>query len=87
MVFNYKIEKFLREKKDEKFNIFFFDPPFSDTSFISNLNFIKVNKMYQTKHIIVVHRERGTFDPFEQYINILFSRQYGRSKILFGIFN
>ena len=86
-IFNYKIEKFLKDKKSERFNIFFFDPPFSDTSFISNLNFIKKSKMFENKHIIILHREKETFDPLEECIKILITRQYGRSKILFGIFN
>ena len=36
-VFKNTIEKFLEDKKKEKYSIFFFDPPFSDNTFIQNL--------------------------------------------------
>ena len=31
---NNKIENFLKKNFNEKFNIFFFDPPFADNNFI-----------------------------------------------------
>tara|TARA_B100000963_G_C22557798_1_gene639832 strand:- start:143 stop:706 length:564 start_codon:yes stop_codon:yes gene_type:complete len=86
-VFDDKIEKFLRINKKEKYNIIFFDPPYSDSSFIKNLQSIKDNKMYEAKHIIIIHRERETWDGLKDYIDILITKKYGRSKIFFGIFS
>ena len=87
VIFNDDIENFLQNNRNEKYNIFFFDPPFSDKKFIKNLNFLKKNKMYNNQHLIVIHREKNTLDPFEEYFNIKLSKIYGRSKIIFGIFN
>tara|TARA_A100001015_G_scaffold272629_1_gene327382 strand:- start:2055 stop:2615 length:561 start_codon:yes stop_codon:yes gene_type:complete len=84
---NTRIESFLQKEKKLKFSIFFFDPPFSDNSFVDNLDFIKKNKMYENKHIIIIHREKKSLDKLDSYINILISRNYGRSKIIFGEFN
>ena len=81
-----RIEDCLIKKKNEKFNIFFFDPPFIDKTYIENLIFIKKNKMYKNNHIIIIHRDKKTIDNLENYIDTLIIRNYGRSKIIFGLF-
>ena len=86
-VFDNKIEDILKNSTNEKFNIFFFDPPFADRNYIQNLKLIKKNKMFKTNHIIIIHRERKTNDNFDNLINIIDTKQYGRSKIIFGLFN
>jgi len=43
--------------------------------------------MFKTNHIIIIHRERKTNDNFDNLINIIDTKQYGRSKIIFGLFN
>jgi 16S rRNA (guanine966-N2)-methyltransferase len=86
-VFNNKVEKFLEINKQEKYNILFLDPPFSDNTFIQNLRFIKENRMYDAKHVVILHRERKSYDNFENIFNIIITRQYGRSNIFFGLFN
>lgn len=85
-VFKNTIEKFLEYKKKEKYSIFFFDPPFSNNTFIQNLIFIKKNRMYESNHIIILHRERKSNDNLKDYIDTIFTKQYGRSKIIFGFF-
>ena len=87
MTFNDRIENFLNAKKNEKYNILFFDPPFSDQSFKQNLFFLKNNKMYKNQYIVIIHREKNTQDVLENHIEIIISKRYGRSKIIFGIFN
>ena len=87
LIFNDKIEKFLKINIKEKYNIFFFDPPFSDETFIQNLHFIKKNNMYETKHIVILQRDRETFDNLKDFMDIIITKQYGRSKIVFGLFN
>ena len=68
-------------------DIFFFDPPFADFNFIQNLEMIKKKKFFKKNHVLVIHRERGTIDKLEDLIITLETKQYGRSKIIFGIFN
>ena len=81
-----KIEKFLCSEIKEKFNIFFLDPPFSDLNFSKNLNSIKQNKIYHKNHVIIIHREKKSNDNLEDLISVIESKQYGRSKIIFGVF-
>ena len=84
---NSKVENFLKNNKKEKFNIFFLDPPFSEKKFIQDLNLIKECNIYEVKHIIIIHRERETEDNFHNFFKIITTKQYGRSKIIFGMFN
>ena len=42
--------------------------------------------MYKKKHLIIIHRENKTEDNLEKFINIILVRNYGRSKIIFGVF-
>ncbi len=81
-----EVETFLKNKKKEKYNIFFLDPPYADKTFVDNLNTIKQNRMYEDKHIVIIHRETNTLDSLEDHINIISTRKYGRSKIVFGLF-
>lgn len=84
---NDHIENILIKNNKEKYDIFFFDPPFLDKTFLTNLNLIKIKKIYKNKHIIIIHREKNSKDDLDSLINILITKQYGRSKIIFGIFN
>jgi hypothetical protein len=43
--------------------------------------------MYKPKNIVIIHRERKTTDNFNGTIDVLLTKQYGRSKIIFGVFN
>ena len=85
-IINNKIENIFEMNK-EKFNIFFLDPPFADNQYILNLSLIKKKKIYDNKHIIIIHREKRSKDNFSDIINILDIKKYGRSKIIFGVFN
>ena len=85
LLINDCIENYLRDCKN-KFNIFFFDPPFADKEFTKYLGYIRKNRIYFNEHLIIIHRERKTKDNLEENISILKTKQYGRSKIIFGIF-
>ena len=87
IIINSKIENFLKKNDIEKFDIFFLDPPFTDNEFVNNLNLIKKNKIYKKKHIVIIHRERGSIDNYGTLIKKIIVKEYGRSKIIFGIFN
>lgn len=81
------IENYLSKKLKEKFNIFFLDPPFKDLDYIENLKIIKINKIFTKENIVIIHRDRKSKDNFEGIINIILTKCYGRSKIIFGNFN
>ena len=66
---------------------FFFDPPFKDNSYLQNIKLIKRKKIFKKNHIVIVHREKGTKDEFSDILKMIDSKKYGRSKILFGVFN
>ena len=85
LVVNSEIKNFLEVNK-KKYEIFFFDPPFSDFSFIKNLEIIRKNEIYKSHHIVIVHRERKTQDNFGNFFNKIVERLYGRSKIIIGQF-
>ena len=85
-VFNQEIKSnniFLKNKYD----IFFFDPPFKNNDFIEVLQKLNKNKCFNNKHLVIIHREKNTHDNLNEILNILMIRQYGRSKIIFGKFN
>ena len=84
---NNKVESFLKNNKNKKFNIFFLDPPFSDKKFIQDLSLINESKIYKKKHIIIIHRKRESEDNFHNFLKMIVTKQYGRSKIIFGVFN
>ena len=81
-----KIENFLIGNIREKFNCFFLDPPFSDLNFLKNLKSIKNKKIFNKKHVVVIHRENKSNDNFEDLLNLIKIKKYGRSKIIFGFF-
>ena len=71
----------------EKFHIFFLDPPFADFNFVKNLELVKKKKIFDKNHIVIIHREKRSKDDFGNIIKIIETKQYGRSKIIFGTFN
>jgi len=87
-VFETKIITFLKQlNKKPKYEIIFFDPPFSENLFIEELKIIKKSNLYKENHLVIIHRESKTKDNFSNIINITVTKKYGRSKILFGHFN
>ena len=85
-VINQEIEYFLKNCK-KKFSIFFFDPPFANDSFKEGLVLIKKNKIFSDNNVIVIHRERKSNESFENYIDVILTKNYGRSRLIFGLFN
>ena len=85
-VFNNKIESFLEGDILDKFHIFFFDPPFIDFNFVENIKLVKKKKIFETNHIVIIHRDKKTEENLENFLKIIETKQYGRSKIIFGVF-
>ena len=70
--------------KKEKFNLFFFDPPYKDNFFIENIKMIWKNNLFDDSNFVIVHRDRKSIDNYDKNFKILFCKIYGRSKIIFG---
>ena len=86
-VFNGKTMLFLKNLNiQDKFEIIFFDPPFEENFFIEELKLVKKSKLYNKKHLIIIHREKNTKEELDKIINVLLVKYYGRSKIIFAIF-
>ena len=85
-VYNYKIEDFLIKEIKKKFNIFFFDPPFADKKKLENLELIKKKKLFDNNHVVIIHRELKSKDRFKDFFEIVETKLYGRSEIIFGEF-
>ena len=84
-IFTDKIENVL-SRLEEKFNIFFLDPPFADENYFLNLKLIKNRKIFEENHIVIIHREKRSKENFGNILHIIETKQYGRSKIFFGKF-
>ena len=69
---------------NKKFNIFFFDPPYKNKDYINSIKIIKKKNLFKKKHIIIIHREFKTDENFQDFIDVLMIKTYGRSKIIFG---
>ena len=86
-VFSEKTTSFFNRKKNiEKFDIIFLDPPFAENFFTNELEVIKSSIIYKKKHLIVIHREINSKDKLDKIINVILTRDYGRSRIIFGTF-
>ncbi len=81
-----KIENILYNDLKQSFDIFFLDPPFSYTNYFNDLKIIKQKKIFKKKHITIIHRENNSNDEFNDLLEIIETKKYGRSKIIFGLF-
>ena len=81
-----EIKNVIIKDLNEKFNIFFFDPPFKDNGFLEILQIIKKKKIFFSKHIVVIHRDKKSKDNFKNLVKIIDIKEYGRSKIILGFF-
>lgn len=81
------IEKIISSKLKEKFKIFFFDPPFKDLNYRESISSIKKKKLYEKKHIVIIHRDRKLKEEITSLLKIIEIKNYGRSKIIFGVFS
>ena len=83
-----KIISFIGQFKDKsKFDIIFFDPPFAENYFINELKLLKESNIFAKDHLIIIHREKKTRDDLSGILNILTTKNYGRSIVIFGDFN
>ena len=85
-IYNQKIENVILQL-NEQFDIFFLDPPFRDFNYLQNIELIKKKKIFSKDHIVIIHREKKTHEEFGTVLKVIETKQYGRSKIIFGLFN
>tara|TARA_B110000211_G_C14010207_1_gene522744 strand:+ start:60 stop:635 length:576 start_codon:yes stop_codon:yes gene_type:complete len=78
---------FKRINKKIKFEIIFLDPPFTENFFIQDLKTLKDSKIYTKNHIVIIHREKKSKDDLKDIIDVVLTKTYGRSRIIFGNFN
>ena len=86
VVFESKIENFLQANNKKKYEIIFFDPPFSDEEFIVHLGNLRKNNLFKQNHLIIIHREKKSNDNLKSILKVIKIKKYGRSKIIFGNF-
>ena len=53
---------------------------------LENLKKIKINKIFNKRHLVIIHREKKSKDNFKDLLQPILIKEYGRSKIIFGIF-
>ena len=85
-IVDYNINLLKKIKKITKFEIIFLDPPFIDDSFHKILKIIFEKKIFNKKHIVIIHREDKKKEKFDDYFKTFIVKKYGRSKIIFGKF-
>ena len=89
---NISLIKRLKEKlvhpncQKKNFIFFFLDPPYADTNFTNILKTLKEYEIFEKNHIIVLHREKKSKEDFHDIFKTVEIKQYGRSKIIFGVF-
>ena len=82
-----KRQKLFSLKKLMRNLIFFFlDPPFADNHFLNNLKLIRSHRIFNKNHLVIIHREIKSNDELSSILEITQTKNYGRSKILFGFF-
>ena len=81
-----EISNYLMTNIKKKFDIFFLDPPFVEKNYLNDLSLIKKKNIFKKDHIVIIHRERKSSDDFKDVLKPLITKQYGRSKIIFGKF-
>tara|TARA_B110000971_G_scaffold219300_1_gene260073 strand:+ start:19 stop:594 length:576 start_codon:yes stop_codon:yes gene_type:complete len=87
-VFDGRIIAFLNQLNlNDKYEIIFFDPPFSENFFIEDLKKLRKYDIFKKNHLIIIHRENKSKDDLSGIIDILMIKVYGRSKIIFGNFS
>lgn len=86
-LFPLEVKSFLDQfNESNKFDIIFFDPPFTNEKFKNELRLIKQLKIFSKKNLVIIHTEEKKNQNFSNLLKILTTKKYGRSKITFGVF-
>jgi len=68
------------------YEIVFLDPPYKERKIKLILEIIKKSKILKNDSIILIHRDKKFTDEFPEAFKVIITKNYGRSKILFGKF-
>ena len=79
-ILNFNFRKFLEPSVD----LVFLDPPFQFDFLNELLNLLKKNSDKLTNSLVIIHVENKNIFKFDNYLNILIKKKYGRSIIIFG---
>jgi len=84
-IFESKITSFFnRLNEKDKYEIIFMDPPFSENFFINDLKKINNLNICKKNHLIIIHRESKSNDNLLGVVDIITTKRYGRSKLIFA---
>ncbi len=88
IIFKDDVFKILKNKKleNKKFDIIFIDPPFKEDKILDLFELIINNNIVSKNTVIIIHRNKKYRETFHKKFNILFEKEYGLSKIIFGNF-
>ena len=70
-------------KLEKKIDMIFLDPPYNDKEYIRIIEIIKKKDILNKKHVVVLHREKGSGNNLTRNLNVIENRVYGRSEIFF----
>ena len=85
LIYQGSVERFLNQHNlENRFNIFFLDPPFSDNYIFRDLNLIKKIINFKKDHLIIVHLEKNSKTNLDGVLDKILVKNYGRSQIVFG---
>ena len=82
-----RTSSYLNSNYKNKYDVIFLDPPFKENAFLNDLKIIKSFQMYNEKHLVIIHREKGKKDDFEDKIKPFLIKEYGRSRIIMANFS
>ena len=74
----------LYEELNDEYDLIFIDAPFKEKKIDLIINNIKKKNLLKKAGIIILHRHSSYQDDFGDILNILESKKYGISKIIFG---
>jgi len=73
-----------RKLLEPSVNLLFLDPPFQFNFLNELFNLLKENSDKLAKSLIIIHFENKNIFKFDNYLDILIQKKYGRSIIIFG---
>ena len=83
-IYSMNVLKFVKDiKLKKKIDIVFLDPPYNNEEYIEIIEVMKKKDIFNKKHIVILHREKGSSDNLIERLNIIENRVYGRSEIFF----
>ena len=79
----FKIENIVK-KFNKKFDLIFIDPPFKEKKINTLLEMLLSLRVLKTNGVMIVHRNKKIDEIITNKLNIIETREYGISRIIFG---